>query len=74
MIFVYFLVLILLCMLLSLCSSLIFEYRDLRDMKEIYKEKYGREYSDGPSQTKKAFIKFCSFLCRFLGLTRKFDK
>lgn len=74
MILSYFLVLILLWMLLSLCSSLISEYRDLRDMKEIYKEKYGREYSDDPSQTKKAFIKLCGFLGRFIGLTRKFDK
>jgi hypothetical protein len=60
----------LICVLIALGALIIELHRDLRDLKEAYKQQYGREYSDGPSKVKYLFSKAYGFFCRFFSLLR----
>ena len=58
----------------ALINLLIDGHRLLRDMKDAYKEQYGREYRDEPGQIKKLACHFYGFLCRFFRLLRQSHK
>ena len=74
MIIVWLIRLVLIGLLIFLICSLISQHRDFRKLKEYYRNTYGREYNDDPSQIKEAFIKFYGYFCRFFRLSGKFDK